>query len=269
MDVNKIILPQSTGVNRSLNIPVQLNWDYLGLDQSIELYEEQVITEVIGIGRDFEVTRFANESYSAGTSFGKTEINYEFYFYSGGSLSASTNWQMNYVNQGFSVNDVYYYNNNFSNSFFKLDFYDSKDEKSQVNYLTVILPTQQGMKMDASMQGTPVSIRKPKFILDYIGDVEGFFIYWLKKREFLDIDTFYMTAKFYNAKIGNFVKLMNQGQFNLVSNPYTFDATVYFYYPVKLDYEKQKYVIYDQNLQRIGDSTNPIKWYEYVNPPLI
>ena len=187
---------------------------------------------------------------------------------SGGSLSASTNWQINYIGEGFSVRDVYYYNNNFSNSFFKLDFYDSKDEKSQVNYLTVILPTQQGLKMDISMQGTPVSIRKPKYVLDYVGDTEGFFIYWLKKRDFLNIDTFYMTAKFYNAERGSFTKMMNQGQFSLSSNPYTFDTSTYFYYPVKLDYEKQTYVIYNQNLQRIGDSANPIKWYEYVNPPL-
>ena len=74
----------------------------------------------------------------------------------------------------------------------------SRDEKKQINYLTLIIPTQQGLKMDAVMNRTPVKINKPKFILDYVGDKEGFFLYWLKKRNFLDIKRFYMTAKFFD-----------------------------------------------------------------------
>ena len=201
MDVNKYIMTPNQGADRLINIPVQLSWDYLGNDQSIEVYEEEVITEVIGIGRDFEVSRFANQFYSGLTQI-ITEINYEFYFYSGGTLNSSANWKMDYTAEGFSVQDIYYYNNNFSNSFFKLDFYDSRDEKSQINYLTIIIPTQQGYKMPAMMQRTPVEIKIPKFTLDYVGDKEGFFIYWLKKRTFLNIDTFFMTAKFFNAEKG-------------------------------------------------------------------
>jgi len=270
MSANKIIMTPN-GVPKQLNIPVELSWDYQGLDQSIELYEQEVITEVIGVGRDFEVTRFANEPYSSATqslTAGTTDVNYEFYFYSGGTLNSSANWSIDYLFEGFSTQDIYYYNNNFSNSFFKLDFYDSRDEKKQINYLTIILPTQQGFKKPAVMQRTPVEIKIPKFRLDYIGDQEGFFIYWLKKRNFLDIDTFYMSAKFFNAGKGFFVKMMNRGQFTLNGSPYDFDNLKYFYYPVKLDYSKQTYQIFDYNLNRVGMPQNPIKWYEYVNPPL-
>ena len=266
MDVNKYLMTQNQGSDRLINIPVQLSWDYLGNDQSIEVYEEEVITEVIGVGRDFEVSRFANHFYTGLTQV-ITEINYEFYFYSGGTLSSSANWKMDYTAEGFSVQDIYYYNNNFTNSFFKLDFYDSKDEKSQINYLTIIIPTQQGYKMPAMMQRTPVEIKMPKFTLDYVGDKEGYFIYWLKKRTFLNIDTFFMTAKFFNAEKGYFVKMMNQGQFNIVANPYNFDTLTNFYYPVKLDYDTQTYQVFNSNDQRVGLATNPIKWYEYVNPP--
>ena len=55
-------------------------------------------------------------------------------------------------------------------------------EKKQINYLTAIIPTQQGFKMPAILQRTPVEIKMPKFQLDYVGDKEGFFIYWLKSR---------------------------------------------------------------------------------------
>jgi hypothetical protein len=40
--------------------------------------------------------------------------------------------------------DIYYYVKPFTKSFFKLDFYDSKDAITQTNYFTVILPVQQG-----------------------------------------------------------------------------------------------------------------------------
>jgi hypothetical protein len=180
------------------------------------------------------------------------------------------------LNEGFTPQEVYYYANSFSNSFFKLDLYDTPDEKRQTNYITIIIPTQQGDFMQAQMQRTQVNIRKPKFTLDYVGDKEGFFIYWLKKRNFLDISTFYMSCKFYNAKEGVFKKMMtgkgtsvgdltNGPQALISGNKFNFDNTQYFYYTVKLDYAKQSYMVSNTFGQRLG-TTIPIKWYEYVNP---
>ena len=291
MDVNKIQLTPNGFTDKGLTIPIQLTWDYLGLDQSIDEYETQVITEVIGIGRDFEVTRFAhapmNEGpqivFPGGGTIGSTtapsiddltDIRYEFNFFSGGTLTASTNWDCNYISEGFTPEEVYYYSNGFSNSFFKLDLYDSTDDSRQTNYITIIIPTQQGLKTDAVMQRTPVKIKKPYFVLDYVGDKEGFFIYWLKKRTFLNINTFFMTAKFYDAKQGIFVKMMNMSQAEIAGDKFSFDSSQYFYYRVDLDYEKHTYQVFNINPyqsiyansgQRAGSLT-PIKWYEYVNP---
>jgi hypothetical protein len=276
MNVNKFVIRQDGFDDKQVNIPVELKWDYLGMDMAIEEYEQDIITEVIGVGRDFEISRFAHAPATGTTN--NTKVNYEFYFYSGGSMNDINNWRVNYLSEGFTPQEVYYYENNFTNSFFKLDFYDTPDEKKQTNYLTVILPTQQGLKMDAQMQRTLVSIKKPEFILDYVGDKEGFFLYWLKKRTFLDIDTFYMSAKFYNAKTGQFTKMMtgrgntpfdltNGPQALIQDNKYAFDSTQYFYYTVKLDYPTQTYQVLNTYGQRLGTNL-PIKWYEYVNPPV-
>ena len=101
--------------------------------------------------------------------------------------------------------------------------------------------------------------------MDYVGDKEGFFIYWLKNLEFVPINTFYMTAKFYNAKTGKFIKMMNKAQSTIPSS-YDFDAPSYFYYKVVIDYINKFYVVSDLTTnQRVG-TTTPIKWYEYVNP---
>jgi hypothetical protein len=273
MSVNKITINKEGFVDRQLTIPIQFTWDYLGLDQSIDEYEGEMITKVIGEGRDFEVTRFAHAPLT-GTTGAPTEIKYEFNFYSGGSLNDETNWKSNYQMEGFTTQEIYYYTNNFTNSFFKLDLYDNIDEKRQTNYITIIIPTQQGLKMDAIMQVTPVTIKKPYFILDYIGDKEGFFIYWLKKRKFLDISTFYMTAKFYDAKNGFFTKMLNMPQSSISGDKFIFDGSQYFYYRVELNYEKHNYQIFNMNTSQtiyINDNERagtlePIKWYEYVNP---
>ena len=274
MSVNKIQLRRDAFTDKQLTIPVELKWDYLGLDMAIDEYEGEVITQVIGVGRDFEVTRFDHAPATGATD--STEVNYEFYFYSGGSLDTLSNWRLDYRSEGFTTQEIYYYTNNYTNSFFKLDFYDTFDEKRQNNYITIILPTQQGLKMDAMMQRTPVTIKKPKFVLNYVGDKEGFFIYWLKKRNFLDIKTFYMTAKFYNAKTGQFTKMMtgkttdpldltNGPQALISGDKYSFDSTQYFYYRVELDYVNHTYQVFNTKDQRVG-TTIPIKWFEYVNP---
>jgi len=273
MSVNKLTIRKDGFVDRQLTIPVQFTWDYVGLDQSIDEYEGEIINEVIGKGRDFEVTRFAHAPLT-GTTTEPTDIKYEFNFYSGGSLNDSTNWRSDYLMEGFTTQDIFYYTNNFTNSFFKLDLYDNVDSKRQKNYVTIIIPTQQGLKMDAFMQTTLVSIKKPYFVLDYVGDKEGFFIYWLKKRTFLDISTFFMTAKFYDAKKGYFVKMANMPQSSISGNKYSFDSSQYFYYRVELNYEKHDYQVFNMNPnqtiylndgQRAGAAL-PIKWYEYVNP---
>ena len=279
MTVNKIEIRQNTFTNKELVIPVELTWDYLGLDQSIDEYEMEVIKQVTGTFGDFEVDRFAHapsiiQDPLTDSSYEVTDIQYEFNFYSGGSLNTSTNWKCDYLMETFTPDEVYYYTNNFSNSFFKLDLYDNVDDKRQTNYITLIIPTQQGITMQATMQRTLVNIKKPFFDLDYVGDKEGFFIYWLKKRDFLNIDTFYMTAKFYNAKKGSFTKMMNMPQSSIVGDKYTFDSTKYFYYRVKMDYEKRNYQVFNMNpFQTIYSNSGeragavvPIKWYEYVNP---
>jgi hypothetical protein len=274
MDVNKYTIRQDGGLtDKTITFPIQLDWDYSGLDQAIDEFEVEAINKVIGVGRDFEVTRFAHAPQTGTTD--DTFVQYQFYFHSGGtSVNNVNNWSIDYRQEGFTAQEIFYYNNNFSNSFFKLDLYDSLDEKKQTNYVTIILPTQQGLTMVAPMNRTNVNIKKPDFVLDYVGDKEGFFLYWLKKRTFLDIRTFYMTAKFYDAEKGIFVKMMNMPQSVSSGTTTTFDNSRFFYYRVELDYEKQTYQVFNtnpaQNIynnygQRAGTAV-PIKWYEYVNP---
>ena len=76
-----------------------------------------------------------------------------------------------------------------------------------------------------------------------------------------------MTAKFFDARNGNFIKMTNSPQTSLVSNAkFNFPQENFYYYKVKLNYQDFSYVVYDMNDNRVG-ATSTINWYEYVNPP--
>jgi hypothetical protein len=265
-----------TDTDKGVELPLQMNWDFLGKQDSIEDYETTVLEEIIGTAADFEVSRFSHEEYLPPSDL-RTAVNYEFYFYSSGvtTVSATTPanvnlWQNSYLAEGFNSAEIYYFSNSFTNSFFKLDFYDTNDVKNQTNYFTVIIPTQQGLTQTASTSSfqSNVNIKKPKYLLDFVGDKEGFFFYWLTDTDFLDISVFYMSAKFFDAKLGVFVKMMNRPQADLPSK-FIFDGSKYFFNKVTLNYTTKTYKIFDgiNPNDRVGTESTPMKWYEYVNPP--
>lgn len=273
MTVNKYKILKST-LDRQIDIPIEMKWDLYGQDDSINEFQKSAVEKAIGKPKDFELARFQNKKYFNSYD---TSVNYNFYFYTGLTEnlnnSTITDWGLTYNSQGFSNEEIYYTTNPFLKSFFKLDFYDTNESKTQKNYFTVILPANQSSDIQAQIsQYLPnVNISVPTYTLDFINQKEGYFLYWLKSKEFYNIDTFYMSAKFFNGSTGQFIKMMNrsQGSANLNSSKFTFDGDFYFYYKVKMNYSDYTYEIYDyvtgQDV-RVGSTVSPIKWYEYVNP---
>lgn len=269
MNVNKFKILQDQ-LDAYINIPINMDWDFSGRDQAIEEYETEMVKQVLGLPLDFETTRFANKVFPDQT----TELNYEFYFYNyqlpiTATTVSTANWGNTYLNRGFSPDQIFYFRPPFVKSFFKLDFYDTPDEKTQKNYITVVIPVTQGQQQVIQVQsllGLQL-IQKPKYNLDYIGDKEGFFIYWLRDREYIDLTRFYMSAKFFDGRQGVFVRMTNKPQNQITPNKFLFNNADYFYYLVDLNYEDKTYEVKrTDTLQRIGDFSVPIKWYEYVNP---
>ena len=268
MDATRIKIVKDD-INKFINIPVNMQWDFMGRDDSISEYQIDAVNQVIGGPQDFEIIRFAHNIFSNDDTGIKHVFN--FYDYSQ-PITATTvgNWSPNYLNNGFSVQDVYYYSKSFTKSFFKLDFYNSPDDAVQILYLSIILPIQQGLTQTAILSPTlpPVEIKKPEMILDYIGsDKEGFFIYWLRSRDFIDVNTFYMSAKFFDAITGVFKQMTNVQQTSLLPDKFTFNHSDYNYYKVDLDYNNKTYEVFSTSTGlRVGDNNSPITWYEYVNP---
>ena len=141
------------GTNQTISIPIEIKWDLIGRDESVDEYQDKVLTDVIGVPDDFEILRFEHKEYTTATINGhptilsnkKSNLTYEFNFYSGNpsSVTSSTvnNWVNNYNPEGFSDIELYYKIQPFKKSFYKLDFYDSTDPKTQTISFSIILTT--------------------------------------------------------------------------------------------------------------------------------
>ena len=275
---------------QQINIPIKIDFDDIGKEQDYVEFEKETLEKIINPPQDFEIARFPNKEYfqePVVVDLGPfkvtifeggniSSITHKMFFFDNETfVSASTvnNWDVSYLNQGFTVNEIFYGANSFKNSFFKLDFYDVKDTQSQKIYFTVILPTQQGKTTDVTttniIKSETKTIKIPDFELNYTGDKEGFFLYWLKDRDYINLNEFYVSCKFFNAKTGEFVRMMNTPQASL-PNKFNFNKNNTFYYKCVLDYNTYEYEIFREdpqnNLVRVGTLTNPIAWYEYVNP---
>jgi len=187
-------------------------------------------------------------------------LNINFNFYNGVDLTSKLNWNSTYLtpSNNFLADDIKFNKNNFNNSFFKLDYYDSPFSKSQKLYLTTILQASNGIKSG--------DIIIPTYLLDYTENTEGFFIYWLKDIDILNIDTFYVSATFFNGQTGAIKRMSNRCQAELPTNDkYNLNEIFDFYYKLSLNYGAYTYEYYDiNNGSQIGVKKNPMNWFEYV-----
>ena len=197
--------------DKDIIIPVEISFDTEGRDQGVEAYEEEVLQQLINGVDDFEIAKFAHAPWD--TNSDVTQIYHQFNFFNPNTSTdfittppSTTDWLDDYEYATFTDSEIYYFSNSFKGSFFKLDFYDSKVNEKQKILFSVILPTQQGLKepgfIGPAFNPTQVQVKKPKYILDYTGqDKEGFFYYWLKNPNYMNQTTFFMSCKFFNAKI--------------------------------------------------------------------
>ena len=158
----------NTEPQKALEVPINLSWDLGGVNDSIDLFESEVIRQVINPIDNFETTRYSHKVYNDTiTDKTQTSVNYEFYFYSATtdsnitSETTSTNWVTDYRANNMTTTDIVFKVGKFTSSFFKLDFYDTPSTTNQQIYLTIILPTRQGEIMTVPYGLTFVDIKKP------------------------------------------------------------------------------------------------------------
>ena len=158
-------------LDRQIDIPIEIKWDLYGQEDSLNVFQEETVTKAIGTPKDFELARFQNKLYFNSYD---TSVNHNFYFYTGltEDINNSTinSWGLTYNSQGFTSEEIYYTTKPFLKSFFKLDFYDTNQSKTQKNYFTIILPANQSSDIIQSISDflPDVKISVPIYNLDFI-----------------------------------------------------------------------------------------------------
>jgi len=255
MDVNKVKILYTGQTNINMVVPISENWDFLNRGDTIDVYMEEVIDQVIKEPIDFEIIRFGKVVRN-----GVTSLVYNFNFFN----FIDNTYENSYVLPNrFNAYQLFYNEKPFSNSFFKLDFYDSQDKVNQKLYLSIVLSTRLKQSTEIkSYKGKDYTVKKPYFTLDYQGEKEGYFVYFFENFNVVEIDTFYVSAKFFSGLDGTYTQFINTPQNTLLNQTEVDDE--YFYIKYKLFYDTKEYNVYAPNTAFDLPAASAT-WYEFIS----
>ena len=265
------------GKDKEVTIPFATDFDdSLGREQYIELYEKAEMQDNVNIIQDFETTRYSPETIHP---------------------------------------DIVERKSNFVKSFFKFDFYDDPNPQTQRLYFSIILPINNGKPFFnggaytylLEISNDPISnnydpigyakavikdenldvplgppyyydrLESSEFDFSSVGkNNENYYIQWLKSRDLVPYNIFYMSCKFFNGETGKTHKFINKVQ---PLNTYTLSIPDYYYYQLIFDQINYTYIFNQFDLTQFASNNgvgahiggnpnfdNPIKFYEYINP---
>ena len=316
MAVNRVNIKASTK-DKSITIPIGQTFDEIGNEQLVRTWEEVELQDNINVIQDYETTRYAYRNTVFNTySGGSNTISYAFEFWDPNTLQYVDNFNV----LGFLNKDLHKPKKDFTRSFFKFDFYDSPLRKEQKIMFTNIMPLNNCMKemkeilpledpteyysqIANNITNPMYGVYVPVCVLGPLhGRSENYYIQWLKDRELTEIDEFYMSCKFFNAKNGKVTNMINKPPtLSEITNGEVLSYPEWFYYKVKLFINpsnastidpKFRYVVtqFNEAIMALGGggpagtglpggtpadavpgtlqvpNAVPIRFYEYVNP---
>ena len=262
MTVNRIKILQKDR-DKKITIPISNDFDEsLGREQLVSLYERSEMQDNINIIQDFETTRYRPIT---------DDPNNRIYYQMGFQITPNNiptgsfaDYVPDYAAVGITHLDINRRNSNYTKSFFKFDFYDTPNPQQQRLYFSIVNPAYYKKLEGSLFEFTAVGKR-----------TENYFIQWLKDRDLVKYNVFYMTCKFFNAETGKVHKFINKIQ---PANTYDLSAPDYFYYQLIFDPIDFTYVFneFDTTLYagnngigpQVGDGPGgqAISFYEYINP---
>lgn len=261
------ILRKNTDITINLNLDTNFNLD-LGREEGLELFEEQTLNKLVNPIENYETDRFQFKPYSGLTGdIDDLQCNiwYNFYFYNLANPQTHIGGT-NYIYVGITPSENISLIKSVTKCFFRLEFfkvpYNQKPSKTNRKLaFSRNISLVSGEKVFYENYNREVVL--PIFMGSKHRNRENMYLYWFQDQSVLDGtiftgDTFYMTAKFFNAKDGTIV---NFGNKSIASDGNVIDSDN-LYYKVVLNFDDLTYQIYDSTNQPIGYFNTPINFYE-------
>ena len=240
---NRIQIRTNLGESK-VTIPLGTTFDETGREDQVRLWEMVEQQDAVNIINDYETTR-----YYYGNDTNDYKIYYGFHFTDDG-----VTWDDDYRLAGFNHPEMFRGKKSFTRSFFKFDFYDTPVRVEQKIMFSMVMPVTNSDKKSVLVdfdddpqeyfsqlsQGVPANqitydVFEPLTTLaPSKGNNEGYYIQWFKNKDLYSNDTFYMSCKFYNAKTGEDVRMVNKNPNILNSSGKPLEPMEWYYYAVKL-----------------------------------
>jgi hypothetical protein len=250
-------IDQTISLNKSTNFRTDAGWS-----ENIKDLENELLIKIVNPIENYETVRFIHKPYLNSNGLTQTDIWFKFFFYDG------EKYVCDYSPTGISLNENSKMLKQSIESFFRLEFFKTPNDElpSRSNRRLVFaknLSLPIGEKVLYNQEGKTYNIFKPIFTGSNYRNKENVYLFWFQDDSVLNEttltgNTFYMTAKFYNAKDGSitdFVKTDLDREVN---------ESIDMYYKVVIEKEGYTYNVLN-NDERIGVNTisfNPIVFYE-------
>jgi hypothetical protein len=268
------ILRKDTDLNILLNTETDFQTN-LGWEENLKEFETEVLNDIINPIENYETVRYIHKPYTS-SGVTQTDIWFYFYFQSGGT------YVQDYTPQGISSRENENMLKQATESFFRLEFFKTPGIISGTT-LVCEPPTRQNRKLifaknlslplGEKMFYNPLNgyIHLPVFRGSNYSNKENMYFFWFQDESVLTEtnlsgtttgNTFFMTAKFYNAKDGTIIDFTNDSY----STGHTITEQNDMYYQVDINKTDYSYQVYFYNgvvkCEEVGLTNKPIMFFE-------
>jgi len=254
---NNLILPNITTFQNNL-----------GWSESFLEYENELLEKIINDPENYETVRYIHEPYpgfSTNPGLLQTDIWFYFYFISG------NNYVQNYEATDLSNSENVSLLSQATKSFFRLEFYktlnnEPPDRANRKLVFTKNLVFTSGERFFCTENGINDYIFVPVFTGTSYRNKENMYNFWFQDTSPFDGtpytgNTFWITAKYFNAKNGDILDFTNK----CLSPTTEIVETEDIYYQMDINLNDYSYKIFEYNGtkgERVGINSKPIKFYE-------
>ena len=268
------ILRENTDLNLVLNheLDFQMN---LGWQENMEQFEDEVLNDIINPIDNYETVRYIHKP----DGISESDIWFYFYFSNNGSYNNGLDYSL----VGIEPKENAKMLRQSTESFFRLEFYKTPNLlDSGGNVTGYTAPTRQNRKLIFTKNltlplgekyfYTPLqeNIHVPVFHGSNYTNKENMYLFWFQDESVLAEtnlsgtttgNTFFMTAKFFNAKDGIITDFYN----DVYSTSHEINENEDMYFQVDIDKRDYSYKIFKFNGTKgnqVGTTSSPIKFYE-------
>ena len=275
-----IIRRQTVDQNLIINTETDFQTD-LGWEDNLMQFEEEILNEIINPIENYETVRYIHAPYNFQSGATQTDIWFYFNFYTGNT------YNQDYQSVNITNQDNEHLLPQSVKSFFRLEFYKTPGVVTN-NVLQCTPPTRQNRKLvfaknlslpngekvfDSVLNG---HLHIPIFTGSNYRNKENMYMFWFADESVLvetnlsgstTGNTFFMTAKFYDAENGSIYDFTNNTGYTHVNESQDM------YYQVDIDKVAHTYSIYEYTTQKsvnrfgtvTGTTINPITFYQKRN----